>query len=93
MRLDERRHEGTMSRHYGRLGAICLALCLSAGVLAAATSEPDDPWAGLARDIFKGRPLADGAGLLSMATAFRAEARDTEGHVFRGEWPIERTDM
>ncbi|HYW59526.1 MAG TPA: quinoprotein dehydrogenase-associated SoxYZ-like carrier, partial [Xanthobacteraceae bacterium] len=27
------------------------------------------------------------------ATAFRAEAHDTEGHVFRGEWPIERPDM
>jgi sulfur-oxidizing protein SoxY len=22
------------------------------------------------------------------AAVFRAEARDTEGHVFRGEWPV-----
>jgi sulfur-oxidizing protein SoxY len=27
------------------------------------------------------------------AAAFRVEARDTEGHVFRGEWPVERSDM
>ena len=27
------------------------------------------------------------------ATAFRAEARDTEGHVFEGKWPAERPDM
>ena len=27
------------------------------------------------------------------AAKFRAEARDTEGHVFRAEWPAEQPDM
>ena len=57
-----------------RLGILCtlgLALCLSAGALRAAA--PEDPWPDLARDIFKGRPLVDGNGLISIEMPYRAE--------------------
>jgi len=62
-----------MTTRCGLVCAIGLALVLSAGPLAAATAEPDDPWPGLARDIFKGKPLADGAGVLSIEMPYRAE--------------------
>ena len=39
----------------------------------AATPGPEDTWASLANDIFKGRPLADGAGLMSIEMPARAE--------------------
>ena len=39
----------------------------------AASSEPGDAWASLANDIFKGRPLADGIGLVSIEMPARAE--------------------
>ena len=39
----------------------------------AATPEPEDTWAALADDIFKGRPLADGTGLVSIEMPTRAE--------------------
>ena len=39
----------------------------------AATPEPEDTWASLANDIFKGRPLADGIGLVSIEMPARAE--------------------
>src|SRR5262249_33452758 len=50
-----------------------LALCLGAGAALAAAPEPDDPWPDLARDIFKGRPLLDGKGLISIEMPYRAE--------------------
>jgi sulfur-oxidizing protein SoxY len=50
-----------------------LALCVSAGALLAAAPEPEDPWPELARDIFKGRPLADGTGVISIDMPSRAE--------------------
>src|SRR5437588_11144864 len=53
--------------------AVALALCVGAGALRAAAPEPDDPWPDLARDIFKGRPLVDGAGLISIEMPYRAE--------------------
>ena len=43
------------------------------GFLSAATPEPEDTWASLANDIFKGRPLADGIGLVSIEMPARAE--------------------
>ncbi len=55
------------------LCAFGLALCLGAGSLRAAAPEPDDPWPDLARDIFKGRPLADGTGLIAIEMPYRAE--------------------
>ena len=39
----------------------------------AATPELEDTWASLANDIFKGRPLADGTGLVSIDMPARAE--------------------
>jgi sulfur-oxidizing protein SoxY len=39
----------------------------------AATPEPEDTWASLANNIFKGRPLADGTGLVSIEMPARAE--------------------
>ena len=47
--------------------------CLGAGALLAAAPEPEDPWPALARDVFKGRPLADGTGLVSIEMPDRAE--------------------
>src|SRR5262249_16026369 len=35
--------------------------------------EPEDTWPSLANDIFKGRPLADGTGLVSIEMPARAE--------------------
>jgi sulfur-oxidizing protein SoxY len=58
---------------FAELGAIGLALCIGAGAVVAAAPEPEDPWPGLARDIFKGRPLADGAGLITIEMPYRAE--------------------
>ncbi len=36
-------------------------------------AEPTDPWPELARDIFNGRQLADGAGLVAIEMPYRAE--------------------
>jgi sulfur-oxidizing protein SoxY len=62
-----------MRSKFAILCAVGLALCLGAGSLFAAAPEPDDPWPDLARDIFKGRPLADGTGLISIEMPYRAE--------------------
>ena len=35
--------------------------------------EPADPWPELARDIFNGRTLADGAGVIAIDMPYRAE--------------------
>jgi sulfur-oxidizing protein SoxY len=61
-----------MTRRYATMCALGLALCLGSVPLAAAP-EPDDPWPGLARDVFKERPLVDGTGLLSIEMPYRAE--------------------
>jgi sulfur-oxidizing protein SoxY len=52
--------------------AAALALQLGAAVPAAA-GEPDDAWRALAGDIFKGRPLADGSGLVGLEMPARAD--------------------
>src|SRR5215469_16874975 len=62
-----------MARRGGLVCMVGLALALGAGSLVAAPAEPEDPWPGLARDIFKGRPLADGAGLIAIEMPYRAE--------------------
>jgi sulfur-oxidizing protein SoxY len=58
----------------GGLRAALFAVALS-GSLASplAAAEPQDPWPGLARDIFNGRDLADGAGLIAIDMPYRAE--------------------
>jgi sulfur-oxidizing protein SoxY len=50
--------------------AIALGGVVAQSVLAA---EPADPWPELARDIFSGRQLADGAGLIAIDMPYRAE--------------------
>src|SRR5262249_17312737 len=60
-------------RKYATLLTVALALCAGAGALRAATPEPEDPWPELARDIFKGRPLVDGAGVIAIEMPYRAE--------------------
>lgn len=54
------------------LAALALALggSLAPPLLAA---EPEDPWPSLARDIFNGRDLADGTGLIAIEMPYRAE--------------------
>lgn len=61
-----------MIRHVAWVFAAGLALHLGV-VLPAAAGEPDDAWAALANDIFKGRPLADGTGLVGLEMPGRAE--------------------
>jgi sulfur-oxidizing protein SoxY len=62
-----------MRSKLGILLTVGLALCVGVGALRAAAPEPDDPWPDLARDIFKGRPLVDGTGLISIEMPYRAE--------------------
>ena len=62
-----------MSRRQGMICAAGLALCLGVISLAGAATEPDDPWPSLAQDIFKGRPLADGTGVIAIEMPYRAE--------------------
>jgi sulfur-oxidizing protein SoxY len=72
-----------MSRRRGRsfkgfgMGPLCAA-ALAAALSWGATrptlaAEPADPWPDLARDIFNGRQLADGAGLIAIDMPNRAE--------------------
>lgn len=57
-----------------RSATVAVAITLgSVGVASAAAPEPPDPWPELARDIFNGRPLADGAGILAIEMPRRAE--------------------
>jgi sulfur-oxidizing protein SoxY len=62
-----------MRSKFAILLAVGLALCTGAGALLAAAPEPVDPWPDLARDIFKGRPLVDGTGVISIEMPSRAE--------------------
>ena len=58
----------------GPLWAAALAAALSWGVARPTlAAEPADPWPELARDIFNGRQLADGAGLIAIEMPSRAE--------------------
>jgi sulfur-oxidizing protein SoxY len=52
--------------------AIALQLAL-APLSFAAGLEPEDTWASLANDIFQGRPLADGTGIVGIEMPARAE--------------------
>jgi sulfur-oxidizing protein SoxY len=70
-----RRGVGSMPGH--GMKTLCAA-ALAAAVLCGAARpmlavEPADPWPELARDIFNGRPLADGAGLIAIDMPYRAE--------------------
>jgi sulfur-oxidizing protein SoxY len=64
-------------RHMVRLtrrGMIAFfALLGYGGARPTSAAEPTDPWPDLARDIFNGRRVADGAGLLAIEMPYRAE--------------------
>jgi sulfur-oxidizing protein SoxY len=56
------------------VASVALGLQLAPAPLSfAATPESGDAWASLANDIFKGRPLADGTGLVGIEMPARAE--------------------
>jgi sulfur-oxidizing protein SoxY len=56
------------------LWVAAFAAALGCGAMRpAVAAEPADPWPELTRDIFNGRPLADGAGLIAIDMPYRAE--------------------
>jgi sulfur-oxidizing protein SoxY len=56
------------------LWVAALAAALGCGAARSTlAAEPADPWPELARDIFNGRQLADGAGLIAIDMPYRAE--------------------
>jgi sulfur-oxidizing protein SoxY len=61
-----------MIRHRAWLFAAGIVLHLGAAQPAFAAT-PEDAWPALAEDVFKGRPLADGTGLLAIEMPTRAE--------------------
>jgi sulfur-oxidizing protein SoxY len=63
-----------MGRKLPAAWVIGLAAAISFGALPSSmAAETDDPWPDLARDVFKGRPLADGEGLIAIEMPARAE--------------------
>jgi sulfur-oxidizing protein SoxY len=57
-----------------RSGVMALLALLGCGtVRPASTAEPIDPWPDLARDIFNGRQVANGANLVTIEMPYRAE--------------------
>src|ERR1043165_4219076 len=75
-----------------KLRAFC-AVGLMAASLATAPAawadppQPKDPWPGLADDIFKGRPIEDGTGLLALELPYRAEDAATVPVTVRATLP------
>jgi sulfur-oxidizing protein SoxY len=56
------------------LQAAAIALAIGGGLASPLfAAEPADPWPELARDIFNGRDLKDGAGLIAIDMPYRAE--------------------
>jgi sulfur-oxidizing protein SoxY len=55
------------------LMAAMFTLALSSAASPALAAETKDPWPELARDIFNGRELADGAGVIAIEMPYRAE--------------------
>jgi sulfur-oxidizing protein SoxY len=65
-----------MLEHHSRLLRIaCLlaAMQFGAGVAAATTPAPYDPWPSLAQDIFNNRVMNDGFGVIAIEMPYRAE--------------------
>jgi sulfur-oxidizing protein SoxY len=60
-----------LTRRDGVMALVALIGCGAARPVQAA--EPTDPWPELARDIFNGRPLADGANRVTIEMPYRAE--------------------
>jgi sulfur-oxidizing protein SoxY len=60
-----------LTRRDGVMALLALLGCSAAHP--ALTAEPADPWPELARDIFNGRQLADGANFVTIEMPYRAE--------------------
>jgi sulfur-oxidizing protein SoxY len=65
--------DGRWMRLTRREGLVALFALLGGAARPAPAAEPADPWPELARDIFNGRLLADGAGLVAIEMPYRAE--------------------
>jgi sulfur-oxidizing protein SoxY len=66
--------DGRGMRLTRRDGVMALLALLGCGAAhPALTAEPTDPWPELARDIFNGRQLADGANFVTIEMPYRAE--------------------
>jgi sulfur-oxidizing protein SoxY len=59
--------------HVLRVSGLVAGIGLNAFAALAAAPEPDDPWPSLASDIFKGRAIVDGTGLVTIEMPYRAE--------------------
>ena len=55
------------------LYAISLVAACGAGAALAVSPEAADPWPDLVRDVFDGRPLAEGTGVIAIEMPARAE--------------------
>jgi sulfur-oxidizing protein SoxY len=69
----ERTMRMTGTRRLALAGIIAVAIGLLPLPLGALAAQADDPWPGLAEEIFHGRPLADGSGLIALDMPYRAE--------------------
>jgi len=63
---------GTSLRSIGMIG-LALSMLFAAPGAAPAANETPDPWPGLVRDVFNGRSLADGSGLIAIEMPAHAE--------------------
>jgi sulfur-oxidizing protein SoxY len=72
--MDRRRGRSIIGLAVRTLWVAALAAAFGcAAALPTLAAEPADPWPELARDIFNGRQLADGAGLIAIDMPYRAE--------------------
>ena len=62
-----------MLKPYLRVLCVAGLAAASLGCGGALAAEPADPWPDLVRDVFNGRPIADGAGLIAIEMPVRAE--------------------
>jgi sulfur-oxidizing protein SoxY len=63
----------TLGMRLASVCAVAVALQLGSAHLSFAAPEPEDGWPSLAKEIFQGRALADGSGLVSIEMPARAE--------------------
>jgi sulfur-oxidizing protein SoxY len=72
--MDKRRGRLIIGLAVRTLWVAALAAAFGCGAASSTlAAEPADPWPELARDIFNGRQLADGAGLIAIDMPYRAE--------------------
>lgn len=65
--------EGLTVANYAKVIFLAALLAYGAGLPFERSASAEDTWPGLANDIFKGRPIEDGAGLLALDMPYRAE--------------------